>query len=84
MSQHEIDVTGDICPFTFVKTKLLVERMHPGDTATVRLRGAESLKNVPRSLRDHGHDILSLEEESGEGVEGVHRLLFRKRSDGNS
>ncbi|MBB4287571.1 sulfurtransferase TusA family protein [Roseospira goensis] len=78
MSDHAIDITGDICPFTFVKTKLLVERMRVGETATVRLKGLEPLKNVPRSLTEHGQAILSLEPENGEGPDGVHRLILRK------
>jgi TusA-related sulfurtransferase len=78
MTQHEIDITGDVCPFTFVKTKLLVERMQPGETATVRLKGAEPLKNVPRSLREHGHEVISLDPDAGEGADGVYRLVLRK------
>jgi len=78
MSDHAIDITADICPFTFVKTKLLVERMRVGETALVRLKGPEPLKNVPRSVIEHGHAVISLEREEGEGPEGVHRLILRK------
>lgn len=78
MSQHAIDITTDVCPFTFVKTKLLVERMGVGETALVRLKGPEPLKNVPRSLIEHGHSVLSVEPEAGEGPDGVHRLVLKK------
>ncbi|MQX37194.1 sulfurtransferase TusA family protein [Roseospira navarrensis] len=78
VTDHEIDITGDVCPFTFVKTKLLVERMQCGEVATVRLRGLEPLKNVPRSILEHGHEIISLEAEPGQGSEGIHRLVLRK------
>jgi TusA-related sulfurtransferase len=81
MSDHAIDITGDSCPFTFVKTKLLVERMRVGETAAVRLKGLEPLNNVPRSLTDHGHAVLALEPEEGEGPDGVHRLILRKMVD---
>lgn len=80
MSQHEIDITGDVCPFTFVKTKLLVERIPSGAVARVRLQGADPLRNVPRSLQEHGHEVLSLQPEPGEGTSGVHLLVFRKRA----
>lgn len=74
-----LDITRDVCPLTFVKTKLLSERMAKGQTAAVRLRGAEPLLNVPRSLREHGHEVLSLEPDEGESDgDGVHRLVFRK------
>jgi TusA-related sulfurtransferase len=60
-----IDITGDVCPLTFVKTKLLLEKMPPGAIATVRLKGAQPLDNVPRSVRAHGHEVVSLEPEAG-------------------
>lgn len=78
MCVYEIDITGDTCPFTFVKTKLLVERMAIGETALVRLKGAEPLKNVPRSLTEHGQAVLEIIPEEDEGPTGVHRLVFRK------
>jgi TusA-related sulfurtransferase len=74
-----LDITLEVCPLTFVKTKLLIERMAPGETAEVRLQGAEPLDNVPRSVRDHGHEVVSLEKENPTGGdESVHRLVIRK------
>ncbi len=55
-----IDITGEVCPLTFVKTKLLLEKMPPGAIATVRLKGAQPLDNVPRSVKAHGHEVVSL------------------------
>ena len=49
---HDIDITGEVCPMTFVRTKLKLERMRPGETLSVRLRGEEPLRNVPRAARD--------------------------------
>lgn len=48
---------------TFVRTKLRLERMKPGETLAVRLRGEEPLRNVPRAARDEGHAILAIEAE---------------------
>lgn len=77
---HFIDITAEICPLTFVKTKLLIERMRPGDVAEVRLKGQEPLENVPRSVTDHGHTVLGLEpEDVDQGPFGVHRLKLRKK-----
>jgi TusA-related sulfurtransferase len=65
---------------TFVKTKLLLERMAPGEIAEVRLKGAEPRDNVPRSVRDHGHEVLALELEAGAESDGETYLLrIRKR-----
>ncbi len=58
---YNLDITQEVCPLTFVKTKLLIERMSSGETADIRLKGAEPLENVPRSVREHGHQVLSLE-----------------------
>ncbi|MCA0199298.1 MAG: sulfurtransferase TusA family protein [Proteobacteria bacterium] len=58
-----IDITGDVCPLTFVKTKLLLEKIPVGATATVRLKGAQPLDNVPRAVKAHGHEVVSLARE---------------------
>lgn len=76
---HRLDITDQVCPMTFVRTKLLIERMRPGETAEVRLNPGEPLQNVPRSVREHGHEVLSLEPEGAAGAAGPHLLLLRKR-----
>jgi TusA-related sulfurtransferase len=75
-----LDITEEVCPLTFVKTKLLIERMPAGATAVVRLKGTEPLANVPRSVREHGHQLLGLkpEEETSEGPEAVYLLTICK------
>ncbi len=74
-----LDITGEICPLTFVKTKLLIESMQPDQVAEVRLKGKEPLENVPRSVRDYGHDIISLEaEDPDQPADGIHRLILKK------
>ena len=62
---------------TFVRTKLLVEEMEPGETAEIRLGGGEPLENVPRSVREHGHEVLTLHDDPS--APGVHVLRIRKR-----
>ncbi len=74
-----LDITGEVCPMTFVRTKLLVERMSPGQTVEVRLKGREPLANVPKSVTELGHEVLTLNPERGEPADGVHRLTIRKR-----
>ena len=61
-----IDITADVCPLTFVKTKLLLEKMPVGALATVRLKGVQPLDNVPRSVKAHGHDVVSLGREDAQ------------------
>ena len=74
-----IDITEDVCPMTFVRTKLLIEKMETGQILEIRLSGREPLNNVPRNVKDHGHEVLSMEREPGEQHEyGVHRLMIKK------
>jgi TusA-related sulfurtransferase len=71
-----LDITNEVCPLTFVKTKLLIERMSSGQTARIRLNSGEPLENVPRAVEEHGHSVLSLEPETADGA--VYVLLVRK------
>jgi TusA-related sulfurtransferase len=75
-----LDITGEVCPLTFVRTKLLIERMAAGQTALIRLKGAEPLANVPRSIEAAGHVIEAcLPEDPEAPAAAVHRLVIRKR-----
>jgi TusA-related sulfurtransferase len=75
-----LDITDEVCPMTFVKTRILIERMTVGEVAEVRLTGEEPLKNVPESVAELGHVILSLvpEGEKPAGSQGIWRLRLRK------
>lgn len=57
----ELDITGDSCPMTFVRTKVTLESMRAGELLCVRLRGGEPLVNVPRAVLDHGHAVIATE-----------------------
>ena len=74
MADYFLDITDKMCPMTFVKTKLLLEKMVHGETAEVRLRAGEPLENVPRSLRELGQEVISTEIET----DGVWMIIFRK------
>lgn len=69
---HEIDITDKVCPLTFVHTRLTIDSMSPGKVLAVRLRKGEALENVPRSVRELGHEILSLA--PTKDIDGVYRL----------
>ncbi len=69
-----LDITRDLCPMTFVRTRLALDRMAPGQTLLVLMKGEEPRRNVPRSAREHGHAVLSEET----GADGVTRLLLRR------
>jgi TusA-related sulfurtransferase len=52
-----LDITGLQCPLTWVRTKLELERMAPGETLEVTCPEGEALANVPRSAADAGHAV---------------------------
>jgi TusA-related sulfurtransferase len=74
--QYCLDITGEVCPMTFVKTRLLIEKMSSGDVAEILLKGQEPVENVPASIAELGHDVLSLEPVEAGGA--VMRLTIRK------
>lgn len=69
-----LDISNETCPMTFVRTRLALDRLTPGQTLLVRLRGEEPLRNVPRTAAQLGHQVLSLET----GEDGVSLLLLRR------
>ncbi len=53
---------------TFVRTRLLLERMKPGEIAEIIMRDGEPLKNVPAAVQDLGHRVLSIDETARAGI----------------
>jgi TusA-related sulfurtransferase len=70
---QSIDITGEVCPMTFVRTKLRLERMQAGEVLRVRLRGDEPLRNVPRAAREEGHAILAIEADGEDHIVTIRR-----------
>lgn len=63
---------------TFVRTRLLIEKMAAGETAKIRLKGQEPLENVPESVAELGHDVLSVKPDPDGAGPIVHVILIRK------
>ncbi|MDR2803413.1 MAG: sulfurtransferase TusA family protein [Treponema sp.] len=70
----KIDITGVVCPITFVKTKVALEELTDGDILEVRLNAGEPVQNVPRSLKDEGHKVSGIERQD----DGTYRLWVVK------
>lgn len=68
-----LDITPDVCPVTFVKTKLKLEQLQSGDVLEVFLNGGEAVRNVPKSVKGEGHKIILLEK-----IDTKYRLLIEK------
>jgi TusA-related sulfurtransferase len=75
MATHELDVTKDHCPMTFVKTKIALNRLQTGDTLNVKVTGGEPLDNIPRSATEQGFTVLSVTETA---TQGVYNIEIRK------
>ncbi|MFQ5991126.1 MAG: sulfurtransferase TusA family protein [Nitrospiraceae bacterium] len=71
----ELDLRGVICPYNFVKTKLKLETMEAGQVLAVILDEGEPIQNVPRSVSDDGHTVLSQEL-----LSQSYRVVIRKRA----
>ena len=68
-----LDITGDHCPMTFVKVKLGLARLAPGDILEVLLKGEEPLANVPKAAEEQGHTVIEISEQ------GDHSLVVLQK-----
>ncbi len=73
-SNASIDITKEICPMTYVKTKLKLETMTPGEILEVTLRKGEPLTNVPMAIKEEGHKILEIRQDT----EDVYKILIER------
>jgi len=73
-ADRTLDITAEICPMTFVRTRLALDALPSGGTLLVLLRGAEPRRNVPATAQAQGHRVLWQED----GADGITRLLLRR------
>lgn len=64
-AKKSIDLLGVKCPFNYVKTKIKLETMAPGSILEVLLDDGEPRENVPKSIKNDGHKVISIVEEQG-------------------
>lgn len=74
MSPATLDVRSEICPITWVRTRLKLEALPAGAQLEVLLRGDAAKRNLPRSAEEDGHRVVSLETDAA----GDHRLVLEK------
>ena len=75
-AQVELDLRGVIRPYNFVKTKLKLDTMSAGEILAVILDDGEPIKNVPQSVKNEGHTILTQDQ-----LGSSHRVLIQKGED---
>ena len=72
-----VDITDVVCPVTFVKAKIALEELDDGDILSIRLNDGEPVNNVPRSITEEGHKVLSLSQND----DGTYQLIVQKVGD---
>ncbi len=73
-ADRTLDITREVCPMTFVRTRLALDRLQSGQRLLVLLRGEEPRRNVPASAAAQGHAVLAEET----GSDGITRVLLRR------
>ena len=68
---RKIDLRGTPCPMNWVKMKLALEAMEPGQVLDACLDDGDAIRNVPGSVKAEGHRILQVTP-----LEGCFRLLI--------
>ncbi len=53
------DLRGVLCPLNFVKTKVELAKLKPGDTLEIWLDDGPPIENVPGSVKAEGHRIVA-------------------------
>ena len=60
-----LDLTGEVCPFTFVRTKLALEAMPLGARLRVVVDHPPARDSVPRSAAAWGQEVAGVTELGG-------------------
>ena len=68
------DFRGVMCPMNFVKTKIALTPMQSGQILEILLDDGAPIENVPGSVKNEGHTILSTEK-----VESYWKVLIKKK-----
>lgn len=62
------NLLGEICPMTWVRTKLALEAIGPGEVLEVWLDSGEPAESVPESAAAEGYTVESAAARAGGGV----------------
>jgi tRNA 2-thiouridine synthesizing protein A len=59
-SGDRLDLTGEVCPYTFVRTRLALEDLPLGATLRIYVDHEPARRNVPRSATEWGQEVVSV------------------------
>ena len=57
-----LDIRGEVCPYTFVRSKLAIEKMNLGDVLEIVVDHRPAVDNVPKSMENEGQKVLKIEQ----------------------
>jgi TusA-related sulfurtransferase len=57
---RQINLCGELCPFTFVRTKLALEELPIGALLRVIVDHEPATRNIPRSATEWGQEVLGV------------------------
>jgi TusA-related sulfurtransferase len=55
-----LDIKGQVCPYTFVRSKLTIEKMNLGEVLEIILDHKPAVENVPKSMENEGQKVLKI------------------------
>ena len=70
----QLDLRGIACPLNFIRTKLALERLVPGQILQVDLDRGEPQQQVTQGLESSGHGVICCDHPEQQGAV---RLLVR-------
>lgn len=73
--ENALDLTGEVCPYTFVRTRLALEALPLGAELVVTVDHAPAARNVPRSAAEWGQEVVAV----AEAAPGRWTIRLRKR-----
>lgn len=80
-----LDLSGEVCPYTFVRTKLRLEELALGAELIIVVDHAPAAANLPRSLLGEGQEIVSVEPDGrGWRITTIKRTEHRLQTKGDS
>jgi len=69
-----IDISEEVCPMSFVLTKLALEELAEGQVLELVCQSGEPVRNISIQIKEEGHTVISVKKEGDK----LFRLQIRK------
>lgn len=57
----KLDIRGEVCPYTLVKSKLAIEDIEVGQVLEIILDYPEAADSIPKAMLNYGNSVLKVE-----------------------